>query len=409
MKERLDQHRLNNGMVILGEPMDEVESVSFHFLLPAGNASFPDGCCGAGKVIADWILRGAGKRNNRQLTDALDNLGIHRGCAVSEEYFSLSAAMEAGNLTAAMDLYADILTQPQLTDEQFEAPRQLALHELAALDDDPQHKAMLLTKEQFYPYPYNRPAEGVVEDLQALTPQGCREMIQSRLDWSQCIFAAAGKYDFQAVCDSLEKRFAPLPGAGIQRPGFGARGKQYTHHANEGAQVHIGMMTAAPAIGDDRYYDILAAVSVLSGGMSGRLFTEVREKRGLCYAVGARYQSLKNTAGVSCYTGAMPDKAQEAYDVIRQEFRRLRQGITAEELQRVKIGLKSKLIMQSESTQARSAGIAGDFAYLGRVRTISEIRRRLEKITIQSVQEFLDANPFENFTVVTIGPKEIQP
>jgi predicted Zn-dependent peptidase len=105
----------------------------------------------------------------------------------------------------------------------------------------------------------------------------------------------------------------------------------------------------------------------------------------------------------------MPDKAQEAYDVIRQEFRRLRQGVTAEELQRAKIGLKSKLIMQSESTQARSAGIASDFAYWGRVRTLDEIRQRLEKITLQSVQDFLDANPFENFTVVTIGPKEIQP
>ncbi|MBM4103469.1 MAG: insulinase family protein [Planctomycetes bacterium] len=409
MKERLDQYRLNNGMVILGEPMDEVESVSFHFLLPAGNASFPDGCCGAGKVIADWILRGAGIRNNRQLTETLDNLGIHRGSAVTEEHFSLSASLEAGNMIAAMDLFADILIRPRFDDDQFEPSRQLALHELAGLEDDPQHKVMLLTKEQFYPYPYNRPAEGTVEDLQALTPQGCREMIQSRLDWSQCIFTVAGKYDFQAVCDTLEKRFAALSGTGIQRPGFGDRGQRYTHHANEGAQVHIGMMTTAPSIGDDRYYDILAAVSVLSGGMSGRLFTEVREKRGLCYAVGARYQSLKNTAGVSCYTGTMPDKAQEAYDVIRQEFRRLRQGITEEELQRAKIGLKSKLIMQSESTQARSSGIAGDFAYLGRVRALDEIRRRLEKITIQSVQDFLDANPFENFTVVTIGPKKIQP
>jgi predicted Zn-dependent peptidase len=409
MKERLDEHRLNNGMVILGEPMDEVESVSFHFLLPAGNASFPDGCCGAGKVIADWILRGAGNRNNRQLTETLDNLGIHRGSAATEEHFSLSAAMEAGNLTAAMDLFADILIQPRFDDDQFEPSRQLALHELAGLEDDPRHKVILLTKEQFYPYPYNRPAEGTVEELLALTPQRCREMIRSRLDWSQCIFAVAGKYNFQAVCDTLEKRFTHLPGTGIQRPDFGARGKQYTHHANEGAQVHIGMMTAAPPVGNNHYYDILAAASVLSGGMSGRLFTEVREKRGLCYAVVAHYQSLKNTAGVSCYAGTMPDKAQETYDVIRQEFHRLRQGVTAEELQRAKIGLKSKLIMQSESTQARSAGIAGDFAYWGRVRTLDEIRQRLEKITLQSVQDFLDANPFENFTVVTIGPKKIQP
>jgi len=409
MKERLDQQRLNNEMVILGEPMDGVESVSFHFLLPAGNAFFPDGCCGAGKVVADWLFRGAGRRNNRQLTETLDNLGIHRSSAVSGEHLSLGASLEAGNLTAALDLYADILIQPRLEDEQFAPSQQLALHELAGLDDDPRHKVMLLTKEQFYPSPYNRPAEGRAKDLQALTPEQCRQLVRTRFDWSQCIFAVAGKYDFQVVCALLEKRFGPLSGTASRHPPFGSRGNPYTHQPNEGAQVHIGMMTAVPPIGDKRYYDILAGVSVLSGSMSSRLFTEVREKRGLCYAVSARYQTLKNIAGISCYAGTTPEKAQKTFDVTLHEFRRLRQGITEDEMQRAKIGLKSSLIMQSESTQARCAGIAGDFAYLGRVRPLSEIRRQLDVVTIRSVLDFLNTNLFENFTVATIGPKSIQP
>jgi predicted Zn-dependent peptidase len=408
MREQLDHYLLSNGMVVLGEPMDEVESVSFHFLLPTGNASFPDGCCGAGKVIADWLFRGAGKRDNRQLTEALDNLGIHRGSSVSEEHFSLSASLEAAGLLSALDLYADILIQPRLDNNQFEPSRQLALYELAGLDDDPQHKVMLLTKEQFYPSPFNRPAEGRLEDLQSLTPEQCRQLVRTQFDWSQCIFSIAGKYDFQAVCDLIEKRFANLPGTKNRRPRLGPRGKQYIHQPNEGAQVHIGMMTPMPPIGDNHYYDILTATSVLSGGMSCRLFTEVREKRGLCYAVGARYQTLKDTAGISCYTGTTPEKAQETFDVILEQFRKLQQGIAEEEMQRAKVGLKSKLIMQSESSQARSAGIAGDFSYLGRVRTISEIRDRINAVTVNSVLDFLNKNPFENFTVATIGPKEIQ-
>jgi predicted Zn-dependent peptidase len=408
-KERPDQQRLKNGMVILGEPLDGVESVSFCFLLPAGNAFFPDGSCGAGKVISDWILRGAGQRNNRQFNEALDELGIHRGSAVSEEHFSVSASLEAGNLAAAIHLYADMLICPTLDDQEFEPSRQLALHELAGLDDDPQHKVMLLTKEQFYPSPYNSPAEGRAKDLQELTPLQCRDFVRSRFDWSQCIFAVAGKYDFSAVCDLLEQRFASLASTPSQRPACGNRGTRYTHQANEGAQVHIGMMAQAPTNRDERYYDILAAVSVLSGGMSSRLFTEVREKRGLCYAVGARYHSLKDTAGISCYTGTMPQKAQEAYDVIVNQFRTLQQGIQDDELQRAKTGFKSKLIMQTESTQARSAGIAGDYSYFGRVRSISEIRKKIDSITVSSVLDFLRDNPFNVFTVATIGPKEIQP
>jgi predicted Zn-dependent peptidase len=407
-KDRLDQYRLNNGMTILGEPMDGVESVSFCFLLPAGNAWYPAGHCGAGKVIADWIQRGAGSRNNRQFNEALDRIGIHRGGSVSEEHLSVSAALEAGNLTEALELYADMLICPTLEDDQFEPSRQLALHELAGLDDDPQHKVMILAKEQFYPAPWNNPAEGRAEDLQALTPGGCRTLIQTRFDWSQCIFAVAGKYDFSSVCGLLENRFASLAPAAGPRPASGDRGRRYTHETNEGAQVHIGMLTQAPPIRDDRYYDILAAVSVLSGGMSSRLFTEVREKRGLCYAVGARYHSLKDTAGISCYTGTMPEKAQEAYEVIIQQFQALKQGIQEDELARAKTGFKSKLIMQTESTQARCAGIAGDYSYFGRVRPISEIRQRIENITVSSVLDFLNANPFDTFTVATIGPKEIQ-
>jgi predicted Zn-dependent peptidase len=407
-KERLDQHRLKNGMIILGEPMDEVESVSFCFLLPAGNAFYPAGCCGAGKVISDWIQRGAGKRNNRQFNDALDEIGVHSGGSVSEEHFTLTAALEAGNLAAAMNLYADMLICPTLEDQEFEPSRQLALHELAGLDDDPQHKVMLLTKEQFYPSPWNSPAEGRAKDLQELMPQQCRDLIQTRFDWSQCIFSVAGKYDFSAVCDLLESRFADLTPTANPRPTCGSRGTRYIHQANEGAQVHIGMMAQAPSNRDERYYDILAAVSVLSGGMSSRLFTEVREKRGLCYAVGARYHSLKDTAGISCYTGTMPEKAQEAFNVIMEQFRMLQQGIQDDELQRAKTGFKSKLIMQTESTQARSASIAGDYSYFGRVRPISEIRRKIDLITVSSVLDFLCANPFNVFTVATIGPKEIQ-
>jgi predicted Zn-dependent peptidase len=408
-KERLDQLRLKNGMIILGEPMDGVESVSFCFLLPAGNAFYPDGCCGAGKVISDWIQRGAGKRNNRQFNEALDEIGVHSGDSVSEEHFSLTAALEAANLAAAINLYSDMLICPALEDSEFEPSRQLALHELAGLDDDPQHKVMLLTKEQFFPSPWNNPADGRTKDLQELTPLQCRDFVRTRFDWSRCIFAVAGKYDFSAVCDLLENRFADLTSIPNPRPACGNRGTQYTHQANEGAQVHIGMMAEAPSIRDNRYYDILAAVSVLSGGMSSRLFTEVREKRGLCYAVGARYHSLRDTAGISCYTGTMPDKAQEAYDVITEQFRTLQQGIHQDELQRAKTGFKSKLIMQTESTQARSAGIAGDYSYFGRVRPISEIRQKIDAITVSSVLDFLRANPFNVFTVATIGPREIQP
>jgi predicted Zn-dependent peptidase len=171
--------------------------------------------------------------------------------------------------------------------------------------------------------------------------------------------------------------------------------------------VHIGLMTETVKPTDKDYYNVRGAISVLSGSMSSRLFTEVREKRGLCYAVAARYHCLKDAAGISCYAGTTPDKAQETIDVIMTEFNRLSDGISEEELQRAKVGLKSALILQSESSSSRAGAVGNDYYMLGKVRSLDEIKKNIDAITVDSVLKFLRANKFKDFTVVTIGPKPV--
>lgn len=404
----LDRHRLSNGLLILGERMDYVRSVSFNILTPGGAALLPDGCCGAGSVLCDWLFRGAGTRSSRQLIDALDGLGVHHNAGVNTHHLTLSGALEAGNLEAAIDLYADILLSPRLEPEQFEPARDLAVQELAAMDDDPRSKVMMLLHEQYYPDPLGRPGQGKPAELEALTISQAAAIAAQLRDPSRLIFSIAGCYDFDTVCRQLERRLgelAPLACAAVEPTPKAIR---YTHHPSDGAQVHIGLMTAIPPISAGQYYETMAAVTVLSGSMSSRLFTEVREKRGLCYAVGARYHTLRDWAGVSCYAGTTPDKSQQTLEVTWEQFLRLKDGITEDELQRAKVGLKSSLIMQSESSGSRAAGIAGDHYLLGRVRPLEEIRDAIESLTVQSVGTFLQNNPFETFTAVTIGPKEIQ-
>lgn len=404
----LDFYQLSNGLTVLGERMDHVQSVSFHILTPGGAAQLPDGCCGASAVLSEWLLRGAGSRTSRQLVDALDGLGIHHNSAISANHLTLNGALEAGNLMPALDLFADILLSPRLDAEQFELSRKLAIQDLQGMDDDPRSKVMMLLHEQYYPDPFGRPGQGKESELVALTAETCAAIAARLFDPARIIISIAGRYDFDAVCRHMEARFNGPGRKGLTpaAPVFGARG--YTHYPNDGTQVHIGLMTAMPTISAGYYYETMAAVSVLSGSMSSRLFTEVREKRGLCYAVGARYHTLKDYAGISCYAGTTPDKAQQTLDVTWEQFCRLKDGITEDELQRAKVGLKSSLIMQSESTGARSAGIAGDYFLLGRVRTLDEIRDAIESLTAASIVEFLQRHPFETYTAVTIGPKEIR-
>ena len=407
MAEVFDKHILKNGMVLLGERMEAVGSVAFGFMLPAGAAELPGGCCGAANVIADWIFRGAGDKDNRQLGDALDGLGLHRASSVGSSHITVGAALEASNLTEAIGLYGDIILRPSLKEEQFELARQLAVDDVLGLDDDPRQKVMLKVREQFYPSPLGRSTAGDVEELKGLTAEKAEEIAKNNFNLSQTIFAVAGKYDFDAVVAQMEELFETNTQKALAPITAEPKASKYTHLHNEGAQVHIGLMTETVKPTDADYYNARVAVSVLSGGMSARLFTEVREKRGLCYAVAARYHGLKEAAGIMCYAGTTPEKCQETVDVIMGEFNRLCEGISEEEIERAKVGLKSALIMQSESTGSRAGVIGSDYYMLGRVRSLDEIKNRIEQTTVDSVLDFLRSNKFKDFTVVTIGPNQL--
>ena len=142
--------------------------------------------------------------------------------------------------------------------------------------------------------------------------------------------------------------------------------------------------------------------------MSSRLFTEVREKRGLCYSVWASYQTFKDRASVLCYAGTTNERAQETLDVTLGELRRLEDGIEEEELNRVKAGLKSSLIMQEESTSARAGTLASDWYYLGRIRSFDEIQAAIDGLSPHTIVGHLRRIPPKDFTIVTLGPKPLE-
>ncbi len=407
MIDGFDFHKLSNGMVLVGERLNAVETAAFNFMVPAGSVTVPEGCSGASCVVSDWIFRGAGPYDNRALSEALDGLGLHRMGAAGKAYLTLGAALEAGHLADALSLYSEIILAPHLDPAQFESVRQLAIDEVLGLDDDPRQKVMISLREQFFPKPWGLSTLGCLPDLESLTPSGTRDLVARNFDPCRSILTVAGKYDFAAVCAQVESLF----GTAVPKPPVeiipGARGDTYTHIPNDGAQVHIGLMTKTVTCSDPDYYAARLAVSVLSGGMSSRLFTEVREKRGLCYAIGARYYGLKDRAAIMCYAGTTPDKAQETVDVTVAQFNQLQEGLTTEELDRAKVGLKSALIMQSESSSSRAGAIGGDFYKLGRVRTLDEIKACIDAVTLESLRTFLEQRGSWGFTAATMGPKSI--
>jgi predicted Zn-dependent peptidase len=401
-------HTLSNGFTLVAEFIPAVRSAAVTLLVPAGAASDPADQSGNATVLADWMLRGAGDRDNRALTAHLDGLGVQRSLGAETVFLRLAGAMLGKNLLAVLPVFADIVRRPMLPDDGFEPAVDLALQQLDAIEDEPSHKLSLLLRERHYPFPFGRPSAGKRDDLEALTADRLRDDCRARLTPQDGILAVAGQFEWPPLVAAVEKQFGewkPLTPATLEiLPG--PRGN--VHITQETNQSQIGL--AWDAVPDNHPDSILlqAAMNVLSGGMGARLFTEIREKQGLCYSVHAGYASFKKQGAIFGYSGTAPDRAQQTLDSFIHELRRFEAGVTQEELDRAKIGMKSRVIMQGESSGARSGAIAHDFYHRGRTRTLDELRDLIDSITLKRVNEFLAANPVKEMTVVTIGPTALE-
>lgn len=401
-------HVMPNGLTLVAERVPNVRSAAMTLLVPAGAASDPEGASGAANVLSDWMLRGAGKRDSRELTGYLDTLGVQRSSSAETTFLRFSATMLGKNLLKVLDVYADILQRPQLPDEGFGPAVDLAVQQLEGIEDEPSHKLGILLRQQHYGFPYGRPTVGVKSELEAMTANALRADCAKRVTPEGAILAVAGNFEFGTLRQAVEQAFGNWgrkPAAVLTaRPAT----RDVLHVTQDTNQVQIGLAYDAVQESNPDSMLLHTAISVLSGGMGARLFTQIREKQGLCYSVHAGYHSLKHTAAIFGYSGTAPDRAQRTLDSFLVELRRLKDGIEQDELDRAIVGMKSRVIMQGESAAARAGAIAYDFYHRGKPRSLDEIRAQIEAVSLKRVNDFLASHPPGALTVVTIGPGKLE-
>jgi predicted Zn-dependent peptidase len=386
-----------------------MHSAAMTIALGAGAGSDEPQHRGAATVLAELVLRGAGDRDNRQLTEYLDGLGLHRSSGVGVYHSRLGAAAPAARVIEGFSAYADIVRRPQLPESGFTASRELAMQALEGIDDEPRQKLIIKLRETHLPGPLGWNPMGVKEHIASLTLDEVRREHQRRYHARGAIFGIAGNVDFQILRDEVERHFGSWDGEQVPLPEpAGAAVVRNAFESQKSEQTHIGIAYTSVAETDDRYYINRLAVEVLSGGMSGRLFTEVREKRGLCYSVHASYSPYKGQGHVFGYAGTSNERAQATLDCFIGELVRLSDGVTAQELARAKTGLKAGTIMSGESTSARAATIVHDFFQRGRIRSVDEIKAAIDAVTVEQVNDYLKKNKPGPFTIVVVGPKELK-
>lgn len=410
MKQTLQTATLDNGITLLGEFLPGVESVSVSFHVAAGSicdsfatAETGRSCCGLATLAGELMLRGAADRDSKQLVAALDNAGVQWSQSVSMSHGSFAGAMVSRQLPDSLKIYADILRRPLLDQHQFDPARQVVLQNLAGTEDDPTHRTMLALRKAHYPSPWGFPSEGTSADVSELVHSDVKHFVSTFVQPQDMIISVAGQLDWPKFVQQIEDLFGDWQGQPPPPISLGGRGEKICHVPYDSQQTHIALAWDVPPYRNPDSLQATAALAVLGGGSSSRLFTEVREKRGLCYSVSAGYQTQRDIAAAMAYSGTTADRAQETLDVMVHEIATLPGTITEDELARVKARAKSSLVMQQESTAARAGAMARQWFHLGRVRTLAEDLQRLDELSVESIENWLAKNPLEDITTVFLG------
>ncbi len=400
--------KLLNGLTLITEEMPDVESASLVLLMPGGVLSDTDETLGASLVLAELTARGAAELDSVQLSEAFDRIGARHGEGAGHDSFSYRASLLGENLEQCISLVSKMLLKPRLPEDEIDNIRNVFLQELAALSDNPSKRAIEELEARYFPAPFNRSDLGTLKGLKAIGISNLKESYQRCYRPDGAVLSIAGKINAKQVEEWVTSAFGEWQGKGFSRPKFGATSQGGYHHIEyEGAQLQIVLAYAAPPFEHPCYYSAKLALQVLSGGMFGRLFTEVREKRGLVYSVYARHASTKEYGQVMAYAGTTPERAQETYDVMMRELKGIKGTVSADELARAKANLKAALIMNQEAVSSRTSSSAHDYWLLGRVRSLDEIKAEIEKVSISDIDSFAEEFSVKNVTVVTLGPKKL--
>ncbi|HZU11214.1 MAG TPA: pitrilysin family protein [Chloroflexota bacterium] len=403
------QHQLESGVQVIGQPMGGVESAALGFLVGTGARDEPNAQAGITHFVEQMLFRGTQRRDARALVDALESLGVNYDASAGLEMTLVSGVQLGDRLLAALDILAEVVREPAFPPEDIDSVRQLILQEHRQREDRPAQMVMDRLRQEFFAgSPLSHDVLGTEESVSALTRDDLFRYWEARFTANNIVVSVTGNFDWDAVIERLNTLSAAWPtGAGRSTPPAPEPQSGVHVQTREATQENVGFAFSGVPSSDPRYYSLACAIQALGGGSNSRLFREVREKRGLAYAVSARYDALEKTGLVRVYCGTSADRAHESVEVIQEELRKLEDdGITDDELRLAKTRLKSQVIMRSESTSARMVANLRSWWFENRLRTLQEISDEIDRVTVERIRDIVQAvGVTRTLTAVAIGPR----
>ena len=384
---------LDSGATVVTETMHEVRSVSVGFWFDVGARDEPDALAGTSHFLEHLLFKGTPSRSAKDIADAFDAVGGDVNAFTGKEYTCYYARVLDDDLPMAVDVLADMIRNSNIDPTELESERKVILEEIAMHEDAPDE----LVHDLFYRslwdgHPLGRPVLGFNESIGKVSRDEVAEYWHERYAAKNLVVAAAGNLDHERLVEEVQARFANPEGKRTLRADSipSSRGG-VTVHKRPTEQAHIVIGTPGLHRGHDDRHALAVLDTVLGGGMSSRLFQEVREKRGLAYSVYS-YRSLFADAGsFAVYAGTTPQNAETVIDIVRSEIDSiLRDGITDAELARSKGHVKGALVLSNEDPGSRMNRLGRQQLTTGEILSTDELIEKFEALTMDDIRRVAD-------------------
>jgi predicted Zn-dependent peptidase len=402
--------QLDCGVELAVQPLADRRTVCAELRFLTGFCDEPAGALGLNYILEETIARGTQRRSGRELSDAFDAIGVRWSSWAGREASGFHFTCLPEFFGQALELHAEYLRQPAFEADSVEVAVRLTLEELDHLEDDAQEYASKLFTRQVYGPVLGRHVLGQRETLQAITREDVISFWKEYYHAGRLQISVVGPVEPQQVAQGVQ---AMLAGWGTgQQAGRQRRAWRFeprrSHHPKDLEQEHIAICFPGADLTNPRRFAQKVTMGVLSGGMSSRLFTQLREEQGLVYWVSAWTEHPRGIGTVCLGASTTPQRCHKTYQALLGEVDRLADDLEEAELGRAIAGLLARAETRGAVTRAWCSELADNLFHYGRVVPRQETLDAIKAVTLADVREYLAAFPRDSLSVLTLGPRELE-
>ena len=385
----LQQHQLPNGFRIVTEEMPGLESASVGVWVTAGARHEAPHQNGIAHFLEHMAFKGTKRRTALQIAEAIEDAGGYINAYTSREVTAYYARVLRNDVGLALDVIADILINPTLEPSEIEVERGVILQEIGQTLDTPDDVIFDWLQEEAYPdHPMGRTILGPAERVSGFSREDLQGFIAEHYGPGQMILAAAGAVDHDAIVQLAEKLFGGMESRAPSAAPLAQFAGGERRRSKDLEQAHFALAFESPGYREDAIYTAQIYASALGGGMSSRLFQEIRENRGLCYSIFAQAGAYADTGMTTIYAGTSAGQLPELATITIDEMKRAADDMSPAEVARARAQMKAGLLMGLESPSNRAERLARLVQIWGRVPPLEETVAMIDAVTTGDVREF---------------------